>query len=92
MTIVSMICIEGELFSLAAAPVAFSSVLDGTPLGVKPQVHEIETEAVKEFKATGRNPYNGEATAVATGQGLYETNCQVCHAPNGTGKISKPHR
>lgn len=83
--VVSAICTDGGLLPLRAAPVDFYSVLDSTPLEVKPQPNETETEAVKEFKSTGRNPYRGQETAQAEGKKLYESNCQVCHAPNATG-------
>ena len=87
LTVISMISADGRLFSPRAASIDFYGVLDNAPLRVEPQPNEIETEAVKEFKSTGRNPYRGQDTARAEGKRLYESNCQVCHAPNATGGI-----
>ncbi len=68
-------------------PVVFRHVLDNSPLEVKPRPNEVETEAVKRFKETGQNPYAGEEAALAEGKKLYQTNCQACHLPDGSGRI-----
>ncbi len=86
-TAISVICTDGQLFPVSASPVEFHSVLDNAPLKVESQPHEIETDAVKEFKSTGRNPYRGQDSALTEGKKLYESNCQACHAPNATGAI-----
>ena len=85
--VTSVICAKGSLCSVHAQPIEFRSVLDNAPLDLKPQAHEIETDAVRKFKATGRNPYVGDESALSAGKELYQTTCQVCHAPGGTGKI-----
>jgi len=41
--------------------------------------------AVKEFHATGKNPYNGDPQALEQGKKLYDEWCAQCHSPQGTG-------
>lgn len=48
---------------------------------------EKETEAVKEFHATGQIRYRTDAAAVAEGKELYERHCQSCHLPDGSGRL-----
>src|ERR671938_1714139 len=70
-----------------AEPIVFRHVLDNSPLEVKPQANEVETEAVKSFKETGKDPYVGDEQALAEGKKLYQVNCQACHLPDGSGRI-----
>ena len=65
----------------------FRHVLDNSPLEVKPRPNEVETDAVKSFKETGKNPYAGDEQALAEGKRLYQANCQACHLPDGSGRI-----
>jgi cytochrome c-L len=51
------------------------------------QTGEVETPAVKNFKATGVNEYRGNADAIADGKKLYTANCIVCHGADATGKM-----
>jgi cytochrome c-L len=79
------------LFASAACPlraeIVFHHALDNSVLEVKPRPNEVETEAVKEFKATGKNVYAGQEQALADGRKLYQANCQTCHLPDGSGRI-----
>jgi cytochrome c-L len=70
-----------------AEPIVFRHVLDNSPLEVKPRPNEVETEAVKRFKETGKNPYLGDEQALAEGKKLYRVECQACHLPDGAGRI-----
>ena len=70
-----------------AEPIVFRHVLDNSPIEVKPRPNEVETEAVKIFKETGKNPYTGNEQALAEGRRLYQVNCQACHLPDGSGRI-----
>jgi cytochrome c-L len=70
-----------------AEPIAFRHVLDNSPLEVKPRPNEVETEAVKSFKEIGVNPYNNDQQALVDGKKLYQTNCQACHLPDGSGRL-----
>lgn len=71
----------------AADEVVFRNVLTGAPLDVKPHPNEVETEAVKQFKQTGVDPYRGDEQALAEGKKLYATYCQACHLPDGSGRM-----
>lgn len=75
------------LFSAVAQEITFRHALDNAPLEVKPKPGEQETEAVKEFKKTGKNPYDGNPEAIAEGKKLYVTYCQMCHMPDGSGRM-----
>ena len=69
------------------AEVQFKHALDNSPLEVKPRANEVETEDVKEFKATGKNRYSGDEAALTEGRKLYLANCQACHLPDGSGRL-----
>lgn len=76
------------LLPAAAGDLAdFKSPLDSSPMTFPLQAGEIETPAVKNFKATGVNEYRGNADAIAEGKKLYTANCIICHGADGTGKM-----
>lgn len=76
--------LSGDL-SPAKAEVEFKHALDDAPLDVSPVEGETFTDAVKEFHETGKNPYDGNAEAIAEGKKLYDSNCQVCHGADASG-------
>jgi cytochrome c-L len=65
----------------------FTNALDDSPLEIKLLPDEKITEGVQKFYDTGENPYKGDAQALAEGKELYETYCQACHLPDGSGRI-----
>lgn len=70
-----------------AAAVTFRHIAFGTPLDVAPRPGEVVTPAVARFHENGQNPYAGDAVALGDGKRLYETWCQSCHMPDGSGRI-----
>jgi cytochrome c-L len=70
-----------------AAEIEFRYAIDNSPLDVTPKPGESLTDAVQEFRRTGKNPYNGGEQAIADGRKLYMTYCQVCHLPDGSGRM-----
>jgi cytochrome c-L len=71
----------------AAAPPQFTSPIDNGPLQVGTLPGEKLSDAVQKFYETGEDPYKGDPTAVAEGKDLYDTYCQACHLPDGSGRI-----
>jgi|SRR5215213_3413288 cytochrome c-L len=70
-----------------AEPIVFRHALDNSQLDIQPRPNEVETEAVKSFKETGKDPYVGDEQALAEGKKLYQVNCQACHLSDGSGRI-----
>ena len=75
------------LQSIAQAPPIFRHAFDDSALDVSPKPGEIFTPAVESFHANGADPYVGNATATAQGKLLYESWCQGCHMPDGSGHM-----
>lgn len=73
--------------SAAGQGVTFRHVVDDAPLDVTLRPTEPATEAVKQFHATGTNPYVGNPDAIAEGKRHYDAWCQACHLPDGSGRI-----
>jgi cytochrome c-L len=75
----------GAALVVPAAAIEFLNALDDSPIDMSPIKGEVFTDAVKSFQETGKNPYVGNADAIAAGKALYDANCQVCHKPDGSG-------
>jgi cytochrome c-L len=75
------------LCAAGAEQIVFHNIVDNSPLDVTPKPGERETPAVKKFKRTGRNPYDGQARAIRDGRRLYAARCQGCHLSSGKGRI-----
>ena len=58
------LCLALPAAGLRAEAIVFRSAIDGSPLDLTPKPGEVETAAVKKFKKTGRNPYNGQERAL----------------------------
>jgi cytochrome c-L len=71
----------------AAGVPQFTSPLDNSPLEIRLLPGEKITEGVQKFYDTGEDPYKGDTKALAEGKVLYETYCQACHMPDGSGRI-----
>lgn len=70
-----------------AAALAPRHIAFGTPLDATPRLGVAVTAAVTRFHETGQNPYVGDAGALTDGKRLYDTWCQSCHMPDGSGRI-----
>ena len=77
----------GGVASASAQSIAFKHPLDDSPLEIKLLPGEKETDAVKEFHATGRVRYRADPVALAEGKELFERHCQSCHLPDGSGRL-----
>ena len=70
----------------AAQTPRFYHQIEGTPLDFN-GLKETETEAVKSFKASGKNPYNSDPAVIKQGESLFSTACSGCHGHHAEGKI-----
>lgn len=84
---VSVVVSAAVALPASAAKPQFRHIAFDTPLDAAPRPGETLTEAVRHFHATGENRYVGDPQAAATGRVLYETWCQSCHMPDGSGRI-----
>jgi cytochrome c-L len=66
--------------------IAFVTTQDSSPLTIKAEL--FDTPAAKEFMATGKNPYIGNAEAVEKGKKLFQLySCTQCHGPDAKGQV-----
>ena len=80
--LVSMMTITG----IASADMSFVKTTDGSALKIDSGL--FDTPAAKEFLATGKNPYVGNAEAIAKGKkifGMYS--CTQCHGGDAKGQV-----
>nr|AAF43727.1 cytochrome C-III [Methylovorus sp. SS1] len=69
---------SGATVSVFADDLIFRGSISGEMLDFK-GLNETETDAVKKFKQTGVNPYNGNAEVIKKGESLFATACSGCH-------------
>ena len=77
----------------AAAPavssgkaIEFVTTQDSKPLVIDAAL--FDTPAAKEFLATGKNPYVGNADAIAKGKKVFQLySCTQCHGPEAKGQV-----
>ena len=85
----------GESTSAKASPagaaesgkmINFVTTQDSKPLIIEPAL--FNTPAAKEFMSTGKNPYIGNAEAVAKGKKIFQLySCTQCHGPEAKGQV-----
>lgn len=81
----------GDTASSAAAPaggkmIDFVTTQDGKPLAIDAAL--FDTPAAKEFMTTGKNPYIGNAEAIAKGKKVFQLySCTQCHGPEAKGQV-----
>lgn len=64
----------------------FVTTQDGSPLKIDQAL--FTTPAAKEFMSTGKNPYIGDADAIAAGKKVYQLySCAQCHGPTAGGQV-----
>ncbi len=65
--------------------IAFIATQDGSPLLINNSL--FDTPAAKEFLATGKNPYIGNAEAIESGKKLFQLySCTQCHGGDAQGQ------
>jgi len=70
----------------AGIAIEFVTTQDGKPLKIDAAL--FDTPAAKEFLATGKNPYVGDADAIAKGKKVFQLySCTQCHGPEAKGQV-----
>ena len=64
----------------------FRGTISGDVLDFKDKLGD-DTPAVKQFKKTGKNPYNGNEAVIKNGYTIYSTACSGCHGHLAEGKL-----
>lgn len=81
--IVAALLISAPLLAQAGS---FTSTADSKALNIPDDL--FNTPAAKEFLATGKNPYIGNADGVKAGKKVYQLySCAQCHGPIGNGQV-----
>lgn len=76
----------GETKASATQSVEFVTTQDGKPLVIDAAL--FDTPASKEFFATGKNIYVGNADAIAKGKKVFQLySCTQCHGPEAKGQV-----
>ncbi|MDX1980061.1 MAG: PQQ-dependent sugar dehydrogenase [Bryobacteraceae bacterium] len=65
----------------------FRHSVDNSPLKFNTLAEAGMSNALKQFRASGRNPLKGNAVAIKQGQAGYQQWCAGCHLADGTGRI-----
>ena len=78
---------KGTATETTAGDKSFRHPLDNTMLDFNSAPDASLTASVRQFRDTGRNPLNGNATAIAEGKVAYVQNCAGCHLEDATGRI-----
>lgn len=79
---------EGNAAAPAASgsAIAFVDTQEGKPLVIDAAL--FDTPAAKAFLTTGKNPYIGNADAVAKGKKTFQLySCTQCHGPEAKGQV-----
>lgn len=85
-TLVAAAMLGGVIATAIAAdsPPRFYNIIEGNPLDF---AGKEESDAVKQFKQTGYNPYNDSKEKVTEGESLFATACSGCHGHHAEGKL-----
>lgn len=81
-----LLLISSMIPGFANAEIALKSTADSKPLKIAKNL--INTPAVKEFQASGKNIYLGNADAIKAGKKTYQLySCNACHGGKGEGAV-----
>lgn len=70
----------------ASADITFFATQDGSSMAIDPAL--FDTDAAKEFLATGKNPYIGNEDAIKAGKKKFNLySCVACHGGKGEGAV-----
>jgi cytochrome c-L len=77
---------EFETYWMNFLYIEFVTTQDSKPLVINAALYD--TPAAKEFLATGKNPYVGNAEAIAKGKKVFQLySCTQCHGPEAKGQV-----
>ncbi len=72
---------------VSGGKLTFRHPLDNTALDFNSAPDASLSAQVRQFRDTGRNPFNGNAGAIAEGKTAYGQQCAGCHLEDATGRI-----
>ncbi|AFJ03259.1 cytochrome c, class I [Methylophaga frappieri] len=84
---IGVVTAVGVIPTQAEAQVTFRNAISGEVIDFSFGKKGEETEAVKHFKSTAENLYNGDEEAIKMGEDLFATACSGCHGHNLEGKL-----
>lgn len=74
--------------ALAQSAITFRNTITGEVLDFNDALPEgRDTDGVKQFLATGKNPYNEDVSCLKQGEQTFLSACSGCHGHIGEGKI-----
>ncbi len=77
---------DGKPDAVAGKSIEFVTTQDSKPLVIDAAL--FDTPAAKEFLATGKNSYVGNADAIAKGKKVFQLySCTQCHGPEAKGQV-----
>ncbi|MEO6117541.1 MAG: c-type cytochrome [Methylotenera sp.] len=72
--------------AISGKMIDFVTTQDSKPLAIDAAL--FDTPAAKEFMTTGKNPYVGNAEAIAKGKKVFQLySCTQCHGPEAGGQV-----
>jgi len=78
--------IDSDASANTAQTIKFVTTQDSSPLVINAAL--FDTPAAKEFLATGKNSYIGNAEAEAKGKKIFQLySCTQCHGPDAKGQV-----
>jgi cytochrome c-L len=83
---VSVKSADSEIVVDSGPDLEFRGTISGDVLDFKDGKGE-DTPAVKQFKKTGKNPYNGNDAVARNGYTIFSTACSGCHGHLAEGKL-----
>lgn len=84
---IASLLLTGLAAAAAQAEITFRHGVTGETLDFSYAKEGGDTPAFRQFRETGKNPYNTDSKAIEEGHSLYLTACSGCHGHEAEGKL-----